>query len=498
MNCKEARELLAAYLDDEVPPAQQALLQNHLSGCPDCQAEMKALWVLQAHVKRSLDAEAARVAPPPDAWERLQARMAADALPAARQWLPHRSTRMRNRYALAFVGVMAVILAFALVAFVQPVRAGVAMLFNQFFRFGISGGGEAVVSGSFVPLTPGYIPEGFYATHVAQGADAGGEFIEMRFFNGSEFVIIYEEMAGDDVSLPEGSPATVNGHSAVLLTGLTGTAQLQSPLPQEGREAPMMGGGGGGGGGGGAGGSGEPQPVPETLDYTDGCRLVWTQDGLTIDILTNLPEDELSRIAGSMTLAEEIPAEEAPTIPPTPEVWGAGPEIPGNAASVTMDESLTFTALEPVYQPADFYARFDLMVIDETGAQIREVRLYGNERFAILVEQMAQGEADLGAGEPVMIGEREAMLVTGLAGTAQLTRPWLQDGRGSIGALSTAQSGQTPPDGVEPLFPDTIGYEDGLRLTWVVDGIRIEMLTNLPYEEALQVAAELTPSTYGE
>jgi anti-sigma factor RsiW len=36
LTCRELLDFLAAYLDDELPPAERAVFDRHLGVCPDC------------------------------------------------------------------------------------------------------------------------------------------------------------------------------------------------------------------------------------------------------------------------------------------------------------------------------------------------------------------------------------------------------------------------------------------------------------------------------
>ncbi|MBN1643240.1 MAG: zf-HC2 domain-containing protein [Dehalococcoidales bacterium] len=46
MKCKEMRELLSAYADDELSPQQRELVEKHLGGCSDCRKRLKGdEWV---------------------------------------------------------------------------------------------------------------------------------------------------------------------------------------------------------------------------------------------------------------------------------------------------------------------------------------------------------------------------------------------------------------------------------------------------------------------
>jgi hypothetical protein len=495
MNCEEVRDLLVAYLDDEVTPSEQRLLRDHLAGCPDCQSEMAALRKAQSRVQQSLKAEADRVIAPPHAWSLLQARLAAEGgavhqTPAAGgSRVDEGRTTLKTRQApalgaLALAAVLA--LGVATVVLVPPARAAVEELLTGLIRMDW-GGGAAVMPVEFVPLAPEYIPEGLDATHFVEGGEPGAAFMEFRFFDPDRFVVIYQEPAGDDASLPEGAAVTVNGHEAALLTGLSGTVYLASPEPQPGRPMPTRGGGGG---------SIDPTLLPEQLNYTDGRMLAWVQDGLYVEILTNLSEAELLQIAGSMVPAEQLPPEAVP-----PQAMGGGG--PSSAPPVAPDEQLTFTPLEPTYQPADFGVSGGVTIFDAAGAQITELRYYGAERFVILTERVAADDS-LGAGEPVTVGGLPATLESGLEGVAYLVVPMLQDGQsgpggGGGGSGGGGGGGPAPEDATPrcpPDCPDTIAFVNGSRLVWVLDGIRVEMLTNLPLEEQMRVAESLTPRPY--
>ncbi|HEX8683988.1 MAG TPA: zf-HC2 domain-containing protein [Ardenticatenaceae bacterium] len=75
MNCREVQPLLVAYLDGEVTPSEQELVQAHLAECEDCREEVALLTVLQQQVRRTLRGEVEEAAPSPEVWEQLQARL---------------------------------------------------------------------------------------------------------------------------------------------------------------------------------------------------------------------------------------------------------------------------------------------------------------------------------------------------------------------------------------------------------------------------------------
>jgi len=76
MECREVNDLLVAYLDSEVTPSERTLIQAHLAECDFCRNELAALSVIQDRIRQSLQVRAAQAAPSPQAWSRLQARLA--------------------------------------------------------------------------------------------------------------------------------------------------------------------------------------------------------------------------------------------------------------------------------------------------------------------------------------------------------------------------------------------------------------------------------------
>ena len=55
MNCDQARQLLHAYLDDELDLPTALQIEQHLKDCPHCQKELDAAKIVQAAVARTAD-----------------------------------------------------------------------------------------------------------------------------------------------------------------------------------------------------------------------------------------------------------------------------------------------------------------------------------------------------------------------------------------------------------------------------------------------------------
>jgi len=88
MQCDEARPLLDAYIDAELPAAERAALREHLAICPQCQPEAAAIERLRDEIRGA--APVYRASPALRAQIRAELRRgAAGGQPAARGWLAY-------------------------------------------------------------------------------------------------------------------------------------------------------------------------------------------------------------------------------------------------------------------------------------------------------------------------------------------------------------------------------------------------------------------------
>ncbi len=78
MNCRDVRPLLARYVDGEADRYQQTLIDQHLTVCNTCAAEVSQLRVTRQRVQREIKSWAAAAVPPATARERLLAKLAAE------------------------------------------------------------------------------------------------------------------------------------------------------------------------------------------------------------------------------------------------------------------------------------------------------------------------------------------------------------------------------------------------------------------------------------
>lgn len=146
-------------------------------------------------------------------------------------------------------------------------------------------GGEVVMSGSakFSPLRLTYVPAGFQGIQTSAKVSGEAASIELTFQNADQFVAITQTEAPAERTLPAGQAITVNGQPGVLVTGLEGTTKV--PVP-EGAQLEAVG-----------------TPIAP-IAYTDGKRLTWCVGDVKIEMLSNLPVEEMLKIAESLVPAE--------------------------------------------------------------------------------------------------------------------------------------------------------------------------------------------------
>jgi anti-sigma factor RsiW len=82
MNCEQVQPLLVSYLNHETTPSERALIRAHVSGCAACEQEIARLSAVQDQVRSALQRRAAHAVPSPEAWNRLEAKLAKVAQPS--------------------------------------------------------------------------------------------------------------------------------------------------------------------------------------------------------------------------------------------------------------------------------------------------------------------------------------------------------------------------------------------------------------------------------
>ena len=72
MDCKEVKQLLAAYLDNEVTVEERRQIDAHLAVCPDCKKELDELAAAQNSLRQAFHAATSRTEYHRDTWRELQ------------------------------------------------------------------------------------------------------------------------------------------------------------------------------------------------------------------------------------------------------------------------------------------------------------------------------------------------------------------------------------------------------------------------------------------
>jgi len=208
-----------------------------------------------------------------------------------------RGLTMKKGFALA--AAAALIIAVSTVAFTPSVRAQVGEIFNTWFRIETPGGaGEVAISGTaeFVPLHPTYLPAGLQSVGftTSGGKSESSESIELMYHNEEQFLTIAQSKAPVDKALPAGLEVIVNGQPAVLVTDLKGTFGYGLRIPEGAHVVEET--------------IGTPpaRPIPYhgSIAYTEGKRLTWYVGDVKIEMLSNLSEAEMLKVAESLVPAE--------------------------------------------------------------------------------------------------------------------------------------------------------------------------------------------------
>jgi hypothetical protein len=164
-------------------------------------------------------------------------------------------------------------------------------------------------------LQPGYLPVGFGNQTIAKF----GEITEILYKTDNQFLILTQTAAAEGESLPDGEVATVNGQPAVLNKGISGSYR---ELP--GGMHPLDGGGvviipdgtsSSSADDGAAPSDGQTHSSgvvsqsaateqPLTFDYTDAVKLTFITSNTKIELLSNLPVEEILKIAEGLVPAK--------------------------------------------------------------------------------------------------------------------------------------------------------------------------------------------------
>ena len=123
MNCRDVRPLLARYVDGDTDGYEQTLLEEHLSACPHCTAEIAQLRLMRHRVQREIKRWAASAVPPARAWDRLMMKLTIEKETPAQAAMPlKRSNKPFNKTVregeslyrrIALVGLLLIVIVIA-------------------------------------------------------------------------------------------------------------------------------------------------------------------------------------------------------------------------------------------------------------------------------------------------------------------------------------------------------------------------------------------------
>lgn len=206
---------------------------------------------------------------------------------------------MKRSFALGAIALL--IVALSAVAFVPAVGAQVGELLRWLRFNGLTGEEVSIpATGEFTPLQPTYLPDGFQS----MGVGVNPEAASLSYWNSAtNQVLLIDQIRASalaDKALPAGTKVTVNGRTAVLNTGLTGsvtfaallpTPAVPAPTPADADQAVAL----------------EPMTAStEVVSYTDGKELVWFVDDIRISITSNLPVEEMIKVAESLAPVKAV------------------------------------------------------------------------------------------------------------------------------------------------------------------------------------------------
>lgn len=301
MTCREARRLIGDQLVEGMIPLRRTPLDHHLARCAACRETAASLAATHERVTGALAARTAADQPSPLLWQRIEAALAPpgrDALPAQPITNPPsriRGTMMKRRTFVSTLGVLAV--ALGVVATAAP---GVgAQLQQQTARLG-----AFFIGSEQVAISPRVTSPLLMDYHSILELEPDHQ--RMLYRRGDRFVMITDRKSDGATPAPAGTPVTVSGRAGVLSSGLSGTidspdlasfaAITETLTPAAGPADPR----------GGTAGERVPSPLDREsppagpIHYRDARQLTWTAGDRTMELLSNLPADEMLAIANSL------------------------------------------------------------------------------------------------------------------------------------------------------------------------------------------------------
>ena len=132
---------------------------------------------------------------------------------------------------------------------------------------------------AFTPYSPHYMSEGFESSGL--GGTSGPDFVwlELTYSDGAQFASILQSKGLDTVGLPNGETVKINDNYGVFVPVFaTSDQELQQKIPAI--------------------------PITTNFDYGTTSLLAWRPGEVKIELVSNLPKEEILKIARSLAPAE--------------------------------------------------------------------------------------------------------------------------------------------------------------------------------------------------
>jgi hypothetical protein len=162
----------------------------------------------------------------------------------------------------------------------------------------------------------------------------------------------------------------------------------------------------------------------------------------------------------------------------------------GSSVGVGGDKPMTYQVMQPGYLPKELsngrtIAKFD---------KVTEILYKNDDKFLVLTQMELIDGDSLPEGEVTTVHGQPAVLNKGISGSYQeLPEDMQPSASGSIAITDGTDSELIQAPTIEPI---TFDYTGAVKLTFITGNTKIELLSNLPVDEILKIAAELKPADH--
>lgn len=124
-----------------------------------------------------------------------------------------------------------------------------------------------------------------------------------------------------------------------------------------------------------------------------------------------------------------------------------------------------------------------------------ELRYFSSQEFVVIYETLSQEGETLPEGTAITINDQQAVMIENLSGVVELMSDQPQPGHSAMTG-GVAAGGGSVRDEEGQLFdpPERLDYTGATRIVWVENATRIDLLSNLSYEETIALAESMIPA----